>query len=304
MKPLEKVPEIKVKTLQGKEWVLSRQKPRHFTMIVFYRGHHCPVCRHYIHELSVQLPEFEKRGVEVIAVSSSSKEKATQSQNEWHTQDLLIGYDYPVDEARKLGLFISKAVKENEPAFFFEPALLLISRDGTLYSIALQSIPFARPHFKDVIASLDYILRENYPPRGEVWERDRQALPVEKNGTERIFSCLNTEDMEIEGKWTKDSEGYMAFDSSRLQRYYELITEEYYQVYNRYLDEFDDEEVAHTSARQDGYEMLTDYKIINGAREFATTYITPSYILDVWYAFDTERNKRIYEKGSIKLSSK
>jgi peroxiredoxin len=167
MKPVEKVPEIKVKTLQGQEWALSRQKPAHFTLIVFYRGHHCRVCRHYIHDLSVQLPEFEKRGINVIAISSNSKEKALQSQNEWHTQDLLIGYDYPVEEARKLGLFISKAIKESEPDFFFEPALLVVRPDGTLYSIALQSIPFARPRFSDILGTFDFILRENYPPRGE-----------------------------------------------------------------------------------------------------------------------------------------
>lgn len=168
MKPLEKIPEIKVKTLQGKDWVLSDQKPRHFTMIVFYRGHHCRVCRHYIHDLSVQLPEFEKRGVNVIAISSNTEEKASQSQNEWHTQELLIGYGFPVDKAKELGLYISKARNETEPDFFFEPALFVVNRDGTLYSIAKQSIPFARPHFKDILASLDYILRENYPPRGEV----------------------------------------------------------------------------------------------------------------------------------------
>lgn len=168
MKPLEKVPEINVKTLQGHDWSLSRQKPVHFTMIVFYRGHHCNICRHYIHDLSVQLPEFEKRGINVIAISSNSQEKAKQSQNEWHTGDLLIGYGYPVDEAKHLGLYISKAIHAREPDFFFEPALLVISRDGTLYSLAKQSIPFARPHFKDILASFDYILRESYPARGEV----------------------------------------------------------------------------------------------------------------------------------------
>lgn len=167
MKPLEKVPEIKVNTLQGKDWVLSEQKPAHFTMIVFYRGHHCRVCRHYIHDLSVQLPEFEKRGVNVIAISSNTEEKARQSQNEWHTQDLPIGYGFPVEQAKKLGLFISKGIKEIEPDFFFEPAIYVIRPDGTLYSVAKQSIPFARPHFKDILASFDYIIRENYPPRGE-----------------------------------------------------------------------------------------------------------------------------------------
>ena len=168
MKPLEKVPEIKVKTLEGKEWILSKQKPKKFTLIVFYRGHHCIVCRHYIHDLAIRLSEFEQRGVNVIAISSNNKEKAVQSRNEWHTEDLTIGYDYPVDEARKLGLFISKAIDEKEPDFFFEPAIFLVSADGTLFSLAIQSIPFARPHFKDILESIDYIIRENYPPRGEV----------------------------------------------------------------------------------------------------------------------------------------
>lgn len=136
-------------------------------MIVFYRGHHCRVCRHYIHDLSVQLPEFEKRGVKVIAISSITEEKAQQSQNEWHAQELPIGYGFPVDKAREPGLFISKGIKEREPDFFFEPAIFVIKPDGTLYSVAKQSTPFARPHFKGMLASFDYILRESYPPMGE-----------------------------------------------------------------------------------------------------------------------------------------
>lgn len=168
MKPLEKVQEIRVRTLQGGEWVLSQQRPRNFTVIVFYRGHHCRVCRHYIHDLSVHLPDFEERGINVIAISSNSREKALQSQNEWLTKDLLIGYDFPVEEAKKLGLFISRSAMAGEPDSFFEPAVFVIRPDGTLYSIALQSMPFARPHFKDILSSFDFILRENYPARGEV----------------------------------------------------------------------------------------------------------------------------------------
>lgn len=137
-------------------------------MIVFYRGHHCIVCRHYIHDLAIRHPEFAERGVEVIAISSNNQEKARQSQNEWHTQDLNIGYDFSVDEAKKLGLYISKAIKPTEPIFFFEPAIFVIRPDGTLYCLAVQSVPFARPHFKDILNSFDLINRENYPPRGEV----------------------------------------------------------------------------------------------------------------------------------------
>lgn len=108
--------------------------------------------------------------------------------------------------------------------------------------------------------------------------------------------------MEIQGKWSKDEEGYMEFETYQLQRLYEAVTEQYYQVYNRYLDEFDDEEAASLQARKEGYEMVTDYKTINGTEEFATTFKTPAYLMDIWYEFDADRNKRIYERGFMKIT--
>jgi len=29
-------------------------------------------------------------------------------------------------------------------------------------------MPFARPHFSDIIAAIDYVSKNNYPARGEV----------------------------------------------------------------------------------------------------------------------------------------
>ena len=95
--------------------------------------------------------------------------------------------------------------------------------------------------------------------------------------------------MEIEGKWSKDSEGYMEFETAQLQRLYEAITDQYHQVYNNYLNDFDDEEAASEKALEEGYKMQTDYKTIHGVNEFATTYTTPSYVLDVWYVWDPLR---------------
>ncbi len=110
--------------------------------------------------------------------------------------------------------------------------------------------------------------------------------------------------METTGKWTRDEEGFMEFDSSALQRLYETVTNKYHQVYNKYLDEFDDEEEAHHKALADGYEMQTDYKTINGAEEFVTTYTTPSHVVDIWYEFDPISRKRIYNRGFIRVITK
>jgi hypothetical protein len=110
--------------------------------------------------------------------------------------------------------------------------------------------------------------------------------------------------MEISGHWTKDEEGFMDFDPSSLQRYYEAITDQYHEVYNQYLDELDDEEDAHYKALEAGYEMVTDYKDIAGVNEFVTTYKTPAYVLDIWYELDAVTNKKVYDRGFIRIVSK
>ena len=111
--------------------------------------------------------------------------------------------------------------------------------------------------------------------------------------------------MKMEGTWRKDpEEGFMDFSSSQIQRQFEQITHQYYQVYNRCLDELDDEELASEEARNEGYAMITDYKEINGTREFATTYRTPAYEMDIWYEFDEISQKRIYERGFIRIVSR
>jgi hypothetical protein len=110
--------------------------------------------------------------------------------------------------------------------------------------------------------------------------------------------------MEMRGQWTKDEEGYMDFDPAALQRYYEVVTDQYYQVYNRYLEELDDEEDAHYKALEAGYELVTDYKDIDGVNEFVTTYKTPAHVLDIWYALDAVTNKKVYDRGFIRIISK
>ncbi len=110
--------------------------------------------------------------------------------------------------------------------------------------------------------------------------------------------------MELQGTWLKDEEGYLTFSDLPLERYYEAITSKYHQVYQQFMDELDDEEEAHEQTLAAGYNMITDYKMINGQEEFATTYHTPAYELNIWYELDDYTQKRVYDKGYIKISSK
>lgn len=165
--PTHPAPSLSVPTVRGGEWTLADRRPERFTMIVFYRGLHCPVCRTYVSELDGHLDEFAARGVEVIAVSGDDAARAQRSVDEWKLERLTVGYGQPVASMREWGLFISRGIKEPEPAWFGEPGLFLIRPDGTLYYAALNSMPFGRPRLGDMLAALDFVIARDYPPRGE-----------------------------------------------------------------------------------------------------------------------------------------
>ena len=45
--------------------------------------------------------------------------------------------------------------------------MFLVRPDGTLYHGSVQTMPFARPHFDELLTSVDFALKQDYPARGE-----------------------------------------------------------------------------------------------------------------------------------------
>ena len=171
--PRQPVPALEVATVGGETWRLADQKPEHFTLVVFYRGFHCPICSAYMADLNRKVEEFEKRGVTVAVVSSDALERAERSKEDWGLDNLTVGYGLDLDAARQWGLYISTSrgmtsTGVEEPALFSEPALYLVRPDGTLYFGTVQTMPFARPGFGDVLKALDFVIAKDYPARGEV----------------------------------------------------------------------------------------------------------------------------------------
>ena len=172
LKPRQPVPDLHVPTLAHGDFVLSADAAPRFTMLVFYRGLHCPICVKYLLELGRLLPEFDKRGVKALALSSDTRERASAVADELGSPDLRIGHDLPLLVARACGLHISTSrgmtsAGIEEPALFSEPGLFLVRPDGSLYYGAVQTMPFARPHFDDLLTALDFVIAKDYPARGE-----------------------------------------------------------------------------------------------------------------------------------------
>ena len=172
LRPRKPVPSLEFDTVGGGRWSLAAQKPQNFTMVVFYRGLHCPVCRRYTSELNGMIGEFDKRGVSSVMTSTDSGERAAEAKEKWGLPNLTVGYGISIDKAREWGLYISTSrgvtsAGVEEPPLFAEPGLFLVKPDGTLYWANISTMPFARPHFSDIAGAIDFALSKNYPARGE-----------------------------------------------------------------------------------------------------------------------------------------
>jgi peroxiredoxin len=178
--PRQPVPKLSVPLVGGGRFDLDTETPEKFILIVFYRGLHCPQCRKQLTDLEAKLPEFEKRGVSVVAISPDVPERAEKTKTEWNLPKLRIGHSLDLRTARAYGLWISTSRGKTsagieETSLFNEPGMFLIKPDGTLYCAVVQTMPFARPQFADLLSAIDFVNEKNYPARGEVVNLPAQA---------------------------------------------------------------------------------------------------------------------------------
>lgn len=171
--PRQPVPALAVPLLGGGRFDLAAAPPApSFRMLVFYRGLHCPLCAKYLLELEKLHDDFMQRGVHPVAISSDTEERARAMAEKLNARKLPFGYGLPLATARQWGLTISASrgktsIGIEEPALFSEPGLFLVRPDGTLYWGSAQTMPFARPHFDEILGALDFVAKNDYPARGE-----------------------------------------------------------------------------------------------------------------------------------------
>jgi peroxiredoxin len=173
LKPRQSVPELTLDLVGGGSWTLNESPPDNFTMVVFYRGQHCPICKTYLQELNRLDGDFAGHGIEVIAASGDTAERAGQTVEDWGLDKLSVAYGVTVDQARAFGLHRSAgrgktSIGIEEPAEFNEPGFFLVRPDGTLYWSNISTMPFARPHFREILKSIEFALERDYPARGEL----------------------------------------------------------------------------------------------------------------------------------------
>ncbi|MGC3938643.1 peroxiredoxin-like family protein [Roseobacter sp. EG26] len=170
--PRQKVPNLVLPLLDGGTFDLSGDAAETGTVVCFYRGLHCPICATYLAELEKRTGDFAERGVKTIAVSSDDEERTRAMADKIEAKSLRFGYDLSLSTAKEWGLYISTSrgktsIGIEEPALFSEPGLFMITPQQTLYYGSVQTMPFVRPHFSELVGALDFAIKNDYPARGE-----------------------------------------------------------------------------------------------------------------------------------------
>lgn len=159
----EPIPELDVEFLQKK-----RRTDSKYSLYVFYRGFHCPICKKYLEELNEKADELDALGVsEITAISSDETLIAAKTRDNWQMYNMQIAYNLSEKSMQDWGLYISEKIQDNEPQFFNEPAVFLVKQDDNKLVYAnYSSMPFARPRFEDIVDGLKMMKENDYPARG------------------------------------------------------------------------------------------------------------------------------------------
>ncbi len=107
-----------------------------------------------------------------LALSTDGEDRARAMADKIGAKALPFGHGLPLAVARNWGLYISTSrgktsIGVEEPALFSEPSLFMINADRSVYYVSVQSMPFVRPHFRELVAALDFAIEKQYPARGE-----------------------------------------------------------------------------------------------------------------------------------------
>lgn len=136
-----------------------------WTMLVVYRGRHCPRCKRYLNKLNDMLSSWTEV-MDVFVISADTKEKAIADREEfgWNFE---LGYGLTVDRMRELGLYVSEPLSEAETTdLFSEPGTFAIRPDGSLMLVDISNGPAARPDLDELLDGMKFNISNDRPVRG------------------------------------------------------------------------------------------------------------------------------------------
>ena len=140
------VPDVSLKTIDGKSVSLKQETADKLTVLIFYRGGWCPFCNRHLADVQKSQEELAKLGYQVLAVSPDGAEELKATADKDHlTYTLLSDADLKAVEAFGLGFQLADDTVEKYKKYGIKltakkddhfvlpvPAVFLIGKDGKI----------------------------------------------------------------------------------------------------------------------------------------------------------------------------
>lgn len=160
-----KLPPLSVPMLGGGEMTVGGEK-ENWTLLVVYRGKHCPRCKKYLNILNAMRGQWAEAGFDVAVVSADPLEKAQADQAEF-SWGFDLGYDLNEEQMSALGVYVTEPLSPQETdRRFAEPGTFVIRPDGSILLIAISNGPSARPELAELLDGMIFTKTNARPPRG------------------------------------------------------------------------------------------------------------------------------------------
>lgn len=157
-------PEMTFPKVGGGQLSVAGQRDR-WSMLIVYRGRHCPKCKAYLGKLSNMIGAWDKM-LDVVVVSADPLEKAMADVAEfgWAFD---LGYGLTEDQMSQLGLYVSDPLSEAETdARFAEPGTFAFKPSGELMLVDISNGPAARPDLDMLLGGMQFNIENDRPVRG------------------------------------------------------------------------------------------------------------------------------------------
>ena len=166
MKPQvgKKIDVAQFPSLNGETVTIGEPKDR-WTLVVVYRGRHCPRCKRYLGKLNDMLSDWTDL-LDLVVVSGDDKTKAEADLAEfgWNFD---LCYGMTEAQMRALGLYVSDPLSDAETTErFAEPGTFALRPDGTLMLVDISNGPASRPDLDELLDGMQFNIKNDRPIRG------------------------------------------------------------------------------------------------------------------------------------------
>lgn len=149
----ETLPDLTLPSVSNGTVSLSEYVKGAWSVVLFYRGNWCPFCNAQLNAFQRKLPEFEKLGVRIIAISADPLDEAQQTVAKHHlTFPVLYGAN-PASTAKRFGAYMDK----NAHGTYVNSTDFILQPDGAIAVAVYSSGAIGRIVPDDAFGYIKYV---------------------------------------------------------------------------------------------------------------------------------------------------